>query len=70
MHAVSRMKEMQFLEDDPNANINAFFEAEERELFLQCNSLMPFIQFLQTDPETKMVLRDMTAPFIELQQEF
>lgn len=69
MQALSQMQERKFRENQM-ADVEDFFKTEEKTLFTQCNTLIQFIKFIQTDAHNGPKLRNVSKAILELQQEF
>lgn len=70
MQKLSDAQEDKYRTININANLDDFFKAEERSLFTQCNTLMQFVKFIQTDSSNGTKLRDVTRAILELQRDF
>lgn len=70
MKTLSVKQEDKYRTININANMDNFFKAEEKSLFTQCNTLISFIKFIQTDSSNGTKLRNVSKAILELQKEF
>lgn len=70
MQALSARQEEKYRMSSPKSNLDDFYKAEEKRLFTQCNTLIQFIKFIQTDSDNSMRLRNISQAILELQSEY
>lgn len=70
MRLLSETQEEKYRTLNINPNMDDFYNAEEKSLFSQCNTLIQFIKFIQDNGDNPSKLSHVSQAILELQQEF
>lgn len=70
MRTLSEKQEKTYRTSNSNPVMEDFFEAEKRNLFAQCNTLVQFIKFIQEDGNNATHLANISQAILELQAEY
>lgn len=70
MRLLSETQEEKYRTLNINPNMADFYDAERRNLFTQCNTLVKFIDFIRQDGDNAIKLANVSNAILELIKEY
>lgn len=70
MRLLSETQEEKYRTLNINAIMDDFYNAERKNLFTQCNTLLRFIKFIQEDRDNAQKLTNVIQAIFEVQNEY
>lgn len=70
MRLLSETQEEKYRTLNINPIMDDFYNAEEKNLFTQCNTLLKFIGFIKGDTNNKQKLQNVSQAILDLQKEY
>lgn len=70
MRLLSETQEEKYRTLNINPIMDDFYNAEKKSLFTQCNTLVKFIRFIQSDGNNAQKLISVTQAILDLQSEY
>lgn len=70
MRQLSESQEDKYRTLNINPNMDDFYNAEEKSLFTQCNTLVKFIKFIQEDKDNALRLANVSQAIHQILKEY